>query len=58
MQNKAGDYALRNDYLDSKVLELEDRLKHQRRLLSEFHEKEKEKAFSKLYLKTHCEMVE
>ena len=36
-QNKAKDYKLCGDELGAKVLELEDRVEHQRVLLSEFH---------------------
>jgi len=56
-QNKARDYELQGDHLDAKVLELEDRLERQRVLLSEFHQKEKEKIFSKLCLETRYERL-
>ena len=39
------------------MLELEDRLEHQRVLLSEFRQKEKDKIFSKLCLETHYERL-
>jgi hypothetical protein len=41
LKDKVRDFGLHNDYLDSKVLELEDRIERQRMDLRELREKEK-----------------
>jgi chromosome segregation ATPase len=41
LKDKVGEAELRLDYLESKVLECEDRIERQRLTLREFHEKEK-----------------
>jgi hypothetical protein len=58
LKDMVGDFGLCNDYLDSKVLELKDRIEHQRVDLRELHEKEKQWGIRKLYLETHCDMLE
>ena len=58
LRDKAGDIGLRNDYLDCKVLELEDALKHKKRRLSDHIEMEKRYGFRKMMLESHCNMLE
>jgi hypothetical protein len=58
LKDKVGDFGLRNDYLDNKVLELEDRIECERVDLRELREKEKQRGIRKLYLETRCDMLE
>ena len=58
LRDKAGDIGLRNDYLDCKVLELEDALEHKKRRLSDHIEMEKRYGFRKMMLESHCNMFE
>ena len=58
LRDKAGDFGLRKDYLDYKVLELEDALERKKRRLSDHIEMEKRYGFRKLMLESHCNMLE
>ena len=58
LSDKARDFGLRNDYLDYKVLELEDALEHKKRCLSDHIEMEKRYGFRKMMLESRCNMVE
>jgi hypothetical protein len=49
---------LRDDYLESKVLECEDQIERQRLTLREFHEKEKHRGINKLALEARCNTME
>jgi hypothetical protein len=53
-----GEAELRHDYLESKVLECEDRIERQRLTLREFHEKEKQRGIRKLALEARCNTME
>ena len=48
LRDKVGDFGLRNDYLDCKVLELEDALKCKKMRLSDHIEMEKRYGFRKM----------
>jgi hypothetical protein len=39
LRDKVGDFGLQNDYLDCKVLELEDTIECQRRSLTDYQER-------------------
>jgi chromosome segregation ATPase len=54
LKDKVGDAKLRHDYLESKVLECEDRIERQRLTLREFHKKEKQRGIRKLALEARC----
>ena len=58
LRDKAGDFGLRNVYLDCKVLELEDALKCKKMRLSDHIEMEKRYGFRKIMLESHCNMLE
>ena len=58
LKDKVGEAELRHDYLESKVLECEDRIERQRLTLREFHEKEKHRGIRKLALEAHCNTME
>ena len=58
MRDKARDFGLRNDYLDYKVLELEDALKHKKSYLRDHINMEKRYGFRKIMLESHCNMLE
>jgi predicted RNase H-like nuclease (RuvC/YqgF family) len=58
LKDKVGEAELRHDYLESKVLECEDQIKHQTLTLREFHEKEKHRGIKKLALEAHCNTME
>ena len=58
LRDKARDFGLRNDYLDCKVLELEDALEHKKRCLRDHIEIEKRYGFRKIMLESHCNMLE
>ena len=58
LRDKVGDFGLRNDYLDYKVLELKDALEHKKRLLSDHIEMEKRYGFRKMMLESHYNMLE
>ena len=58
LRDKARDFGLRNDYLDCKVLELEDALEHKKRCLRDHIEIEKRYGFRKIKLESHCNMLE
>jgi oligoendopeptidase F len=58
LKDKVGEAELRHDYLESKVLECEDRIERQRLTLREFHEKEKQRGIRKLALEAHCNTME
>ena len=58
LRDKARDFGLYNDYLDYKVLELEDALERKKRRLSDHIEMEKRYGFRKLMLESHCNMLE
>jgi predicted RNase H-like nuclease (RuvC/YqgF family) len=58
LKDKVGEAELRHDYLESKVLECEDRIERQRLTLREFHEKEKHRGIKKLALEAHCNTME
>jgi hypothetical protein len=58
LKDKVGEAELRHDYLESKVLECEDQIEHQRLTLREFHEKEKQCGIRKLSLEAHCNTME
>jgi hypothetical protein len=57
-KDKVGEAELRHDYLESKVLECEDRIERQRLTLREFHEKKKHRGIKKLALEACCNMME
>ena len=58
LRDNVGDFGLRNDYLDCKVLELEDALKRKKRRLSDHIEMEKRYGFRKMMLESRCNMLE
>jgi cell division protein ZapA (FtsZ GTPase activity inhibitor) len=58
LKDKVGEAELRHDYLESKVLECEDRIERQRLTLRELHEKEKQRGFRKLALEARCNTME
>ena len=58
LRDKARDFGLRNDYLDYKVLELEDALERKKRCLRDHIEMEKRYGFRKMMLESHCNMLE
>ena len=58
LRDKARDFGLRNDYLDYKVLELEDALKHKKSYLRDHINMEKRYGFRKMMLESHCNMLE
>jgi predicted RNase H-like nuclease (RuvC/YqgF family) len=58
LKDKVGEAELHHDYLESKVLECEDRIKRQRLTLREFHEKEKQRGIRKLALEARCNIME
>ena len=58
LRDKVGDFGLRNDYLDCKVLELEDAVKCKKMRLSDHIEMEKMYGFRKIMLGSHCNMLE
>ena len=58
LRDKARDFGLCNDYLDYKVLELEDGLKCKKRCLRDHIEMEKRYGFRKMMLESHCNMLE
>jgi predicted RNase H-like nuclease (RuvC/YqgF family) len=58
LKDKVGEAKLRHDYLESKVLECEDRIEHQRLTMREFHEKEKHRGIRKLALEARCNIME
>ena len=58
LRDKARDFGLRNDYLDYKVLELEDALERKKRCLSDHIEMEKRYGFRKIMLESRCNMLE
>jgi hypothetical protein len=49
---------LHNDYLSSQLLEYEDRIECQRRVLKELQDKEKKRAFASCGLQDHCNALE
>ena len=57
LRDKAGDFGLHNDYLDCKVLQLEDALKRKKRCLRDHIEMEKRYGFRKIMLGSHCNML-
>ena len=58
LRDKVGDFGLRNDYLDCKVLELEDALECKKRCLRGHIEMEKRYGFRKMMLASRCNMLE
>ena len=58
LRDKAGDFGLRNNYLDCKVYELEDALEHKKVSLRSHIEKEKRYSFRKMMLESRCNMLE
>ena len=58
LKDKVGDFGLCNDYLDYRVLELEDALEHKKRHLSDHIEMEKRYSFRKMMLESRCNMLE
>ena len=58
MRDKDGDFGLHNDYLDCKVLELEDALECKKGCLSDHIEMEKRYGFRKMMLESRCNMLE
>jgi hypothetical protein len=58
LKDKVGEDELRHDYLESKVLECEDRIERQRLTLREFHEMEKQRGIRKLALEARCNTME
>jgi hypothetical protein len=58
LKDKVGEAELRHDYLESKVLECEDRNERQRLTLRELREKEKQRGFRKLALEARCNTME
>ena len=58
LRDKAGDFGLRNVYLDCKVLELEDALERKKRRLSDHIEMEKSYSYRKMMLESRCNMLE
>jgi Rps23 Pro-64 3,4-dihydroxylase Tpa1-like proline 4-hydroxylase len=47
LKDKVLEQELHNDYLSSQLLEYEDRIERQRRVLKELQEKEKKRAFAR-----------
>jgi predicted RNase H-like nuclease (RuvC/YqgF family) len=58
LKDKVGEAELRHDYLESKVLECEDRIERHRLTLREFQEKEKHHGIKKLVLEACCNTME
>ena len=58
MRDKDGDFGLHNDYLDCKVLELEDALERKKRCLRDHIEMEKRYGFRKMMLESRSNMLE
>jgi predicted RNase H-like nuclease (RuvC/YqgF family) len=58
LKDKVWEAELHHDYLESKVLECEDRIECQRLTLREFHEKEKQRGIRKLALEARCNTME
>ena len=58
MRDKARDFGLHNDYLDYKVLELEDALERKKRCLRDHIEMEKRYGFRKMMLESCCNVLE
>jgi cell division protein ZapA (FtsZ GTPase activity inhibitor) len=58
LKDKVGEAELYHNYLESKVLECEDQIEHQRLTLREFHEKEKHRGIKKLALEARCNTME
>ena len=58
LRDKTGDFGLHNDYLDCKVLELEDALECKKRFLRDHIEMEKMYGFRKMMLESRCNMLE
>ena len=58
LRDKVGDFGLHNDYLDCKVLVLEDALERKKRCLSDHIEMEKRYGFRKMMLESHYNMLE
>ena len=58
LRDKAGDFGLRNDYLDYKVCKPEDAPEHKKVSLRGHIEKEKRYNFRKMMLESHCNMLE
>ena len=58
LRDKAGDFGLRNDYLDYKVLGLEDALERKKRCLRDHIEMEKRYGYRKMMLESRCNMLE
>ena len=58
LRDKVGDFGLRNDYLDYRVLEIEDALERKKRRLSDHIEMEKRYGFRKMMLECRCNMLE
>ena len=58
LRDKARDFGLRNDYLDYKVLGLEDALERKKRCLRDHIEMEKRYGFRKMMLESRCNMLE
>jgi hypothetical protein len=58
LKDKVLEQELRNDYLSSQLLEYEDRIERQRRILKELQEKEKKRAFARCGLQDHCNALE
>ena len=57
LRDKARDFGLCNDYLECKVLKLEDALKYKKRCLRDHMEREKRYGFRKMMLESHCNML-
>ena len=58
LRDKVEDFGLCNDYLDCKVLELEDALERKKRCLRDHIEMEKRYGFRKMMLEGCCNMLE
>jgi hypothetical protein len=58
LKDKVLEHELHNDYLSSQLLEYEDRIKRQRRILKELQEKEKKRALARCGLQDHCNALE
>ena len=58
LRDKARDFGLRNDYLDCKVLELEDALGRKKKCLRDHIEMEKRYGFRKMMLESRCNMLD
>jgi hypothetical protein len=58
LKDKVLEQELRNDYLSSQLLEYEDHIARQRRVLKELQEKEKKRAFAKCGLLDHYNALE